>query len=844
MVTQPSPRVGIKETANAALDRAEAVLAQWLPEGRRQGPEWLARNPTRPDNKPGSFSVNLKTGQWADFAEGDKGGDLVSLVAYLDGTPTQGEAARRLADWLGIAPTETRPNGHERPTAAPAPAPPAILTPIPREALATRPTAHPKHGTPSATWVYRDVERRPLFAVLRFDPPGTRKQFAPLSWNGTGWQWQAPPSPRPLYGLDRLAARPAALVLLCEGEKASDAGGELLPGTVSIASMNGAQSPARSDWSPLKGRRVLIWPDNDAPGAAYARKAAELALAAGAASCAILDLASLADDLPPGWDAADCLADGWDTETLAARVRWIEFNAPGNASNPAPPRPEPADDWPDPQPLPERGDVGEASPFPLALLPEALHAAAHEVSRFTKVDPAAPALVGIGTLATAIGKRAMIEERPGLHHHPALFLVGIAPSGERKSPVFRAMARPLEDWSADAAVAWEATARQAKAKNLAIDAALTAAKSKAAKSGDVDAAARDIDDLEARRATLPPYPRLFTSDATEQRLFVLMHERAGAFAVLSGEGRPVIDAILGKYSGDGRTGDGVYLSGVSGDTITRDRVGGGDGPEDRVITRPCLNVCILIQPDKYLEAATHPSLRASGALARIWPAWLPSKVGTRMEAPGEAGLSPEAMAPYNALVRQLLDHEPPSDPDGHPIPHRATLSPDAREARRIFHNEVERLMGEGGELDDVRDIASKAVSQTAKLALLLHLAADPEALARPMSVIDGRTWATAQTIGTWFLTEAVRVQRLADEDPGLEAARRILRWLRTDPRQVITASDLMTIGPRPRPKARQAVEILNRLEDTGWLRSENGENKRRPVYRVHPRFATFATFAR
>ena len=48
--------------------------------------------------------------------------------------------------------------------------------------------------------------------------------------------------------------------------------------------MNGAQAPTKTDFGPLQGRRVLIWPDADAPGAAYAAKVAELARAAGAAS--------------------------------------------------------------------------------------------------------------------------------------------------------------------------------------------------------------------------------------------------------------------------------------------------------------------------------------------------------------------------------------------------------------------------------------------------------------------------------------------------------------------------------------------------------------------------------
>jgi hypothetical protein len=65
------------------------------------GHEWVARNPTRADRKPGSFRVNLRTGRWADFATGDAGGDPVSLAAYLSGTG-QAEAARALADMLGV----------------------------------------------------------------------------------------------------------------------------------------------------------------------------------------------------------------------------------------------------------------------------------------------------------------------------------------------------------------------------------------------------------------------------------------------------------------------------------------------------------------------------------------------------------------------------------------------------------------------------------------------------------------------------------------------------------------------------------------------------------------------
>ncbi len=85
----------------AALASLPVLLRRWLPDGRLMGREYTARNPTRTDRRPGSFKVNVSTGKWADFATGDKGGDVVSLAAYLSGTG-QAEAARNLSEMLGM----------------------------------------------------------------------------------------------------------------------------------------------------------------------------------------------------------------------------------------------------------------------------------------------------------------------------------------------------------------------------------------------------------------------------------------------------------------------------------------------------------------------------------------------------------------------------------------------------------------------------------------------------------------------------------------------------------------------------------------------------------------------
>src|SRR5829696_6927590 len=98
---RPGGPVDFRAVAAAALPHLPVLAKRWLPDGRREGPEWVARNPTRADRRPGSFKVNLRTGRWADFATDQKGCDAISLAAHLHRL-SQLEAARKLADMLGL----------------------------------------------------------------------------------------------------------------------------------------------------------------------------------------------------------------------------------------------------------------------------------------------------------------------------------------------------------------------------------------------------------------------------------------------------------------------------------------------------------------------------------------------------------------------------------------------------------------------------------------------------------------------------------------------------------------------------------------------------------------------
>ena len=174
---------------------------------------------------------------------------------------------------------------------------------------------HRQLGQPVQVWPYRHADGELAGYAARWDRRDGGKEFRPLVLEGGRWQPKGIPEPRPLYNLPELGERPDAPVLVVEGEKTSDAARELLPAYVLVTSMNGAKAPHLSDWKPLKGREVVVWPDNDFDGQRYARTVAELVLDEGASKARIVQLP---EGLPSKWDLADPVPDGVDVERLVA----------------------------------------------------------------------------------------------------------------------------------------------------------------------------------------------------------------------------------------------------------------------------------------------------------------------------------------------------------------------------------------------------------------------------------------------------------------------------------------------------------------------------------------------
>ena len=176
-------------------------------------------------------------------------------------------------------------------------------------------------GDPVAVWIYRDANGGRLCFIGRYNKADGDKEFWPRSlWRNrnTGeerWRWKNVPDPRPLYGLELLARRPNAAVMVVEGEKCADAARRIFPDHVVVSPMNGAKSPQKADWSPLRARDVTICRDNDKPGEAFEQTVGRILLGL-ARKVSVVDITALVA-LAVSARGAAVKADGWDIADAA-----------------------------------------------------------------------------------------------------------------------------------------------------------------------------------------------------------------------------------------------------------------------------------------------------------------------------------------------------------------------------------------------------------------------------------------------------------------------------------------------------------------------------------------------
>jgi putative DNA primase/helicase len=314
---------------------------------KKQGSEWYGICPFHDDHK-NSLQVAPRKQIFKCFACG-AGGDALDFLQKLGYTLK--EAMNEVSGNYNESISGTRYVGEVAPRAKP-----LVwnqVTPAPEPAN----ISHYRHGTPSRSWAYKAADGSLLGYICRFDLQDGAKEVLPYIYATDGsrhdWRWQGFDKPRPMYNLDRIAANPNATVLIVEGEKTADAAQTLLPHVVVTAWQGGAKAIKSTDWTPLQGRKLVLWPDNDQPGEQAMWDIADIVRP----TAALLKWIPNPAEAPKHWDVADA---DWTPEQAADYARANIMDVPERKQ----PEPEPIP-APEPAPEPETVQAPEPPPAPV-----------------------------------------------------------------------------------------------------------------------------------------------------------------------------------------------------------------------------------------------------------------------------------------------------------------------------------------------------------------------------------------------------------------------------------------------------------------------------------------------
>jgi hypothetical protein len=129
-------------------------------------------------------------------------------------------------------------------------------------------------------WTYCATDGVPVGYVGRYQEADGKKDIVPFfKRKGAAWAAGIELNPRPLFGLDKLAAHPEEkAVFIVEGEKSAAALQSI--GIAAVTSLGGSQAAKLADWTPLSGYKlVYLLPDADEPGEHYMKDAYQALMA-------------------------------------------------------------------------------------------------------------------------------------------------------------------------------------------------------------------------------------------------------------------------------------------------------------------------------------------------------------------------------------------------------------------------------------------------------------------------------------------------------------------------------------------------------------------------------------
>jgi putative DNA primase/helicase len=488
--------------------------------------------------------------------------------------------------------------------------------------------------------------------------------------------------------------------------------------------------------------------------------------------------AELAAEKPPSdWNDFARLRGLDAVKTAIAAAQKV--GADNTATGEEPPPAADPDGWPEPQPLAAKV---KPEPYPLDALPDTIRAAVIEVQAFTKAPVPMVAGAALAALSLAIQTYVDIKRADKLHGPVGLFLLTIADSGERKSTCDSFFTSAIRDYQATQAEAAKPEQEKHRAKLSAWEAkraGMLEAIKQASKGSKATASIEsELHKHEQDKPEPPRVPKLIRGDDTPENLaYVLAREWPSAGAI-SAEG----GIIFGSHGmGAESAMRNLALLNILWDGGTLDI--GRRSKESFTVKGARLTVALQVQEPTLREffAKSGALARGTGFLARFLVAWPESTQGFRPFT--EAPANWPHLAEFNRRIAAILNQPAPIDDSGALTPAMMTLAPEAKRAWVAFHDAIEGELASGGELYDVRDVASKSADNAARLSTLFQVFEHETGGAVGLDCFEG-----ASRIAAWHLHESRRFFGELALPAELADAARLDTWLIEDCRRKRTLS--------------------------------------------------------
>jgi putative DNA primase/helicase len=492
-------------------------------------------------------------------------------------------------------------------------------------------------------------------------------------------------------------------------------------------------------------------------------------------------------------------------EAVKARIAGampVKHDAPNDATSVI------NDGWADPEPL-VRTTV--ACPYPVESLPEIIRLAVEEVQGFTQAPAAMVACSALANLSLAAQAHHDVQRAENLSGPIGLYFLVIAESGERKSTCDGIFSKVLREYESQQQEDAKPHVKRHSADMAGWEASrsgiLDAIKQSAKGAKDTSQAENDLRKHEDMKPESLRVPRLIYSDFTPEALTYSLAKTWPSGGVISSEA----GAVFGSHamSGDSQMRTLANLNQLwEAARLTFDRRGAGGS---YVVDGARLTIALQVQESALMDffKRTGSLARGTGFLARFLMAHPESTQGTRLyKEPPE---NMPALAAYHGQLNRILQIPAPMNESGGLEPSMLGLTPDAKTAWIRFHDEIEKGLGKGGELQEVRDVASKIADNASRIAALFHV------IDGGIGAISLEHFESASIIAAWHLTEALRFfGELALPEAELDAVALdewLIEYCRVNRVDVVSTRAVARFGPyKLRTKERMNAAVMELTE--------------------------------